>query len=175
MSQVPLAAAGLLAATLAAAPALAADPKALADELALVRATNAIDVAVDRKDWALARSFFADRVTVDFSSLTGNPPATIKSDELIAGWRGNLGPKKTSLHLRGNHLVTLQGDRATVYSHGYAWNRMEGNGDPLWEVWGTYEHGFSRTPQGWKVTSFTFTMTHERGNMWVKATPSPQG
>ena len=46
-------------------------------------------------------------------------------------FRCGRGPKKTSLHLRGNHLVTLNGDRATVYSHAYAWNRMEGNGDPL--------------------------------------------
>ena len=67
----------------------------------------------------------------------------------------------------------MQGDRATVYSHAYAWNRMEGNGEPLWEVWGNYTHELTRTPSGWKVTGFTFVMTHERGNMWVKTTPSP--
>ena len=45
---------------------------------------------------------------------------------------------------------------------------MEGNGDPLWEVWAVYEHAFERIGGAWKVTGFTFRMTHERGNLWVK-------
>jgi hypothetical protein len=150
------------------------DMQRLADELAVIRVTNEIDVAVDRKDWPKARSFFADELRADFTSLTGGQPATIKADDLIKGWSTNLGPKKTSLHLRGNHLVTLTGDRATVYSHAYAWNRMEGNGDPLWEVWGNYTHELQRTSAGWKVNAFTFVRTNERGNMWVKTTPSPK-
>ncbi|TWS99886.1 nuclear transport factor 2 family protein [Reyranella sp. CPCC 100927] len=143
------------------------------DEMAVIRVTNAIDVAVDRKDWVQARSFFADEVRTDFTSLIGGQPAVVTGDDLIAGWRRNLGPRKSSLHLRGNHLPTVQGDRATVYSHAYAWNRLEGNGEPLWEVWGHYTHELARTPSGWKVIGFTFVMTHERGNMWVKTTPSP--
>ena len=67
--------------------------------------------------------------------------------------------------------ASREGDRATVQSNGYAWNCMEGNGDPLWEVWGTYEHRLLRSGAGWKVDGFIFRMTHERGNPWVKATP----
>ena len=159
-----------------AAPAAAEGPvtlRSLADEAAIIRITNAIDVAVDRKDWAKARSFFADEVRVDFTSLAGGQLSTIKADALVGAWRGNLGPKKTSLHIRGNHRVTIAEDRARVTSHGYAWNRLEGNGDPLWEVWGHYTHELQRTPQGWKVTAMTFVMTHELGNMWVKTTPAP--
>lgn len=159
------------------APALAGSrssgEEGCADEIQVIRITNAIDVAVDRKDWVKARSFFADKLRADFTSLTGGEPAVIKADDLIAGWKANLGPAKKSLHLRGNHLVTIDGDSATVYSHGYAWNKMEGNGDPLWEVWGNYTHEMRRTAEGWKVTAFTFVMTHERGNMWVKTTPAP--
>lgn len=153
--------------------AQSSDTQRLADELAVIRVTNEIDVAVDRKDWPKARSYFADDLRADFTSMSGGQPATIKADDLIKGWSTNLGPKKTSLHLRGNHLVTLNGDQATVYSHAYAWNRMEGNGDPLWEVWGHYIHELHRTSTGWKVTAFTFVKTNERGNMWVKTTPSP--
>lgn len=42
-----------------------------ANELAVIRVTNEIDVAVDRKDWPKARSFFADELRADFTSLTG--------------------------------------------------------------------------------------------------------
>ena len=160
-----------VAAFLPAAAAEPADVQRLADEAALIRITNAIDVAVDRKDWAAARAFFAPELRADFTSLVGGAPAVIPADELIAGWAANLKGSKTSLHLRTNHLVTLSGDRATVTSNGYAWNRMEGNGDPLWEVWGTYVHTLVRTPEGWKVDGFTFVKTHERGNLWVKSTP----
>jgi len=145
----------------------------LLDQMDSIRVTNEIDTAVDNKDWKKARSFFADDIKADFSSLTGQPAAAMKADDLIKTWAANLGPKKTSFHLRGNHLVSVEGDKATVSSHAYAWNRMEGNGDPLWEVWGNYVHELARTPGGWKVTAFTFVKTAERGNMWVKDTPSP--
>jgi hypothetical protein len=42
--------------------------RTLADERAVIRIADSIDRAVDAQDWRLARSYFADRVTVDFSS-----------------------------------------------------------------------------------------------------------
>ncbi len=143
---------------------------ASADERAIIRLVDAIDNAVDIKDWARARSYFADQVRTDFSSLSGQPAATIPADTLIQGWRTNLTAKKTSLHMRTNHAVRIEGGRATVSSHGYAWNRMEGNGDPLWECWGFYEHTLVRTTAGWRVDGMTFSLAHERGNPWVKTT-----
>jgi hypothetical protein len=146
----------------------------LADEAELARIPAEIEIAVDRKDWARARSFFAQEVRIDFTSLIGGQPATVPADGLIAGWSGNLKGNKESLHMRGQPLITLSGDRATIYSNGYAWNRMPGAPDDsgdLWEVWGNYTHELTRTPQGWKVVAFTFVKTHERGSMWVKTTP----
>lgn len=162
---------GLLNSAEAQAPAAG---ERIADELELMRVPTEIEIAVDRKDWARARSFFADQVRVDFTSLVGGQPATIPSDALMQGWSANLRGDKASLHIRGHALVTVSGDRATVHSNGYAWNRKpgapDGSGD-LWEVWGNYTHELQRTPQGWRVVGFTFTMTHERGSMWVRNTP----
>lgn len=145
--------------------------QALLDERAVVRAADTIDAAVDAKDWALARSLFAARVTVDFSSLGAGPPREIASDDLIGAWRSNLWPGKDSLHLRTNHRVAFDGmddDVAILASHGYAWNAI---GERMWEVWGTYEHRFLRTPEGWRVTHFTFRMTRERGDRGIAAEP----
>lgn len=164
-------AAGLVLAPIDAGGAEPSDWRALADERAVIRIADDIDRAVDAQDWKLARSYFAEKVTADFSSLSGRPAATIPSDDLIGAWAGNLKGSKTSLHLRTNHQVVLDVDAAIVRSNGYAWNRMEGNGDPLWEVWGTYEHHLTRSAAGWKVDGFTFRKTHERGNLWVKTTP----
>jgi ketosteroid isomerase-like protein len=169
-----IATAATVTALAAAAPAIANEPtyQQLADELALMRIPTEVEVAVDRKDWAKARSFFADNVRVDFTSLVGGEPATIKSDDLITSWSGNLKGNKQSLHIRGGALVTINGDKASVYSNGYAWNKMPGGKDgDLWEVWGNYVHEFERTNDGWKITSFTFNTVHERGSNFVKTTP----
>ncbi|MEM7710440.1 MAG: nuclear transport factor 2 family protein [Pseudomonadota bacterium] len=150
----------------------------LVDRAEMIRIADALDAAVDAKDWTAARSFFADTIDVDFTSLVGGEPATIPADGLIAGWSGNLTETKESFHLRGNHRIAFDGaDAATMTSNGYAWNRMEAGADPanggeaLWEVWGTYEHGFARAEDGWEVTSMTFTATAQRGNAYVRDTP----
>jgi hypothetical protein len=172
---------------LAASPAMAEAPllggqpitaETLVDQAEMVRVADAIDAAVDAKDWPLARSMFTDTITVDFTSLTGGEPATIPADGLISGWSGNLTAEKTSFHLRGNHRITMTGpDNAVMLSHGYAWNRMErgalpeNGGEALWEVWGTYEHVFVREDGVWKVSGMAFTATAERGNAFVRNTP----
>ncbi|MEM6712609.1 MAG: nuclear transport factor 2 family protein [Pseudomonadota bacterium] len=150
----------------------------LVDQAEMVRIADAIDAGVDAKDWEATRSFFTDEITVDFTSLVGGEPATIPADGLIAGWSSNLTAEKASFHLRGNHRVTFHGDDgATMVSHGYAWNRMErgalpeNGGEALWEVWGTYVHGFERTEDGWKVNAMTFTATAQRGSAFVRDTP----
>ena len=160
------------AAALPLLPATAANPQSgtSRDEQDLIRLTNEIDVAVDRKDWPLARRQFTNDVKVDFTSLVGGNPAVIKADQLIAAWQSNLAAPKKTFHLRGNHLVTVTGDKATIYSHGYAWNQLTGLTPDLWEVWGHYTHEATRTADGWKVTSMTFVKTHERGNVAVRTT-----
>lgn len=144
----------------------------------MIRIADALDAAVDAKDWALARSFFTDTIDVDFTSLVGGEPVTIPAEALITGWSTNLTAEKASFHLRSNHRVTFEVDgTATMLSHGYAWNRMErgalpeNGGDAFWEVWGTYVHGFVETDDGWKVDAMTFTATAERGNPFVRNTP----
>ncbi|MEM8751044.1 MAG: nuclear transport factor 2 family protein [Pseudomonadota bacterium] len=150
----------------------------LVDQAEMIRVADALDAAVDAKNWKLARSFFTDEIRVDFTSLVGGEPATIPADALIAGWSANLTAEKTSFHLRGNHRITRHDDAtATMLSHGYAWNRMErgaqpeNGGEALWEVWGTYLHAFERTDDGWKIKAMTFNATAERGNAFVRNTP----
>ena len=66
------------------ASTVAAEPitlDTLADHAEMIRITDAIDAAVDAKDWPLARSFFNEDVT----SLVGGEPATIPADAPIDG------------------------------------------------------------------------------------------
>ena len=136
----------------------------------LIRLTDALDRAVDDKDWATARALFADRVDADFQSLSGEPPANVPAEQIVDGWRRNLSARKTSQHARTNHQVTLAADAATVRSVAYAWIRLEGHGDPLWEVWGVYTHQFRYQDGRWRISGMTLEVTHQRGNEWVRDT-----
>ena len=137
----------------------------------LIRIADAVDAAVDAKAWPAAERLFFEAVATDFTALSGTPPATITPAELVAAWAANLGASKASFHMRTNHQVHVAGDTATMRSHGYAWNRLEGNGDPLWEVWGLYTHNFTRTGHGWRISGVALDVAAERGNPWVKTTP----
>ena len=141
----------------------------IVDEAEIRRAVDEIDNACDAQDWARCRYFFADEVDVDFTQLSGGEPARIKADDLIAAWRTNLFEEKKSFHLRGNHHIIIDGDRAEVFSKGYAFNLLEsGEAAGLWEVWGEYVHKLEKTEAGWRVSGMTLKVSHRRGDERVR-------
>lgn len=137
----------------------------LLDEHEIRRVVDAIDTTVDAKAWDACRTYFAETVEVDFTSLVGGAPATIPADALVGAWRRNLHAEKKSFHMRSNHQVTVDGDRARVVSMGYAFNQLPSRvGSNLWEVWGEYRHALVRTAEGWKVSAMALTVLHTDGN-----------
>ncbi len=119
------------------------------DAEAVRRVVDGIDDAVDRKHWAACRALFAD--------------------DLVGAWRANLPAGKPSFHLRTNHAVEVEGDRATCVSKGHALNllpRPGGSGE--WEVFGWYTHTLVRTPDGWRCTGIALEVVHARGNEAVR-------
>jgi ketosteroid isomerase-like protein len=138
----------------------------LLDEQDIRRVVDEIDNAVDAKDWAACRGYFADTIDVDFTSLAGGAPGRgIPADALVGAWRRNLYAEKKSHHMRSNHRIVVDGDRAEVFSKGYAFNMLPSpTGSDLWEVWGDYRHALTRTATGWKVTSMSLAVTYARGN-----------
>lgn len=139
--------------------------RAIADHDAIRRVVDEIDNAVDAKDWELCRSFFTDEIYADFTSLAGGEPGRITADGLVGAWRTNLYSDKKSHHMRSNHRITVEGDRAEAFSKGYALNILDRpTGSGLWEVWGNYTHMLERSGEGWKCSGMTFIVTHARGN-----------
>lgn len=137
----------------------------LSDLEEIRRLVDAIDNAVDAKDWDLCRGFFVDEIYADFTSLAGGEPGRIPADDLVGSWKTNLYAEKKSHHMRSNHRISLDGDRAEVFSKGYALNILDRpTGSGLWEVWGDYTHTLERTPDGWRCSGMTFVVTHARGN-----------
>jgi hypothetical protein len=139
------------------------------DEPAIRLVVDEIDNYCDAKDWDACRSFFADEVEVDFTSLAGGEPARVRADDLIEAWKTNLFAEKKTFHQRGNHRIEIDGDRATVFSKAYAFNLMEsGEAAGLWEVWGNYTHELKRIGGEWKCSAMRLEVIRQRGDERVR-------
>lgn len=137
----------------------------ISDRTEIILVVDEIDNAVDAKDWQRCRGYFTDEIYADFTSLAGGSAGNIPADDLVGAWATNLYADKLSYHMRTNHRVTIDGDRAEVFSKGYALNILRRpTGSDLWEVWGNYTHTLRRTGEGWKCTGMTFVVIYARGN-----------
>ena len=137
----------------------------LSDRAGIILVVDEIDNAVDAKEWERCRGYFTDEIYADFTSLAGGSPGNMRADDLVGAWVTNLHADKLSHHMRTNHRVTIDGDRAEVFSKGYALNILRRRtGSDLWEVWGNYTHTLERTSEGWKCSGMTFVVTYARGN-----------
>jgi hypothetical protein len=142
-----------------------------ADEAELRRLADELFIATDLKDWTGVRALFVDgSIEVDMSSLAGGGPVRITADDLIAGFRAGLHPGKISHHLAANYRVTIEGDRAELWAHGYAWNRVLAlpAAEDLWETWGDYRLSFRRQADAWRLDGFRYYSKLTRGNDAVR-------
>ena len=137
----------------------------LFDRMEITHVVDEIDNAVDAKDWEKCRTYFTDEIYVDFTSLAGGSPGNMPADDLVGAWSKNLYADKLSHHMRSNHRIAIDGDRAEAFSKGYALNILHrSTGSDLWEVWGDYTHTLERTNDGWKCSGMTLVVTYARGN-----------
>lgn len=144
---------------------------AAGDEAELRRLADELFINTDLKDWSAARALFADGpIEVDMSSLAGGGPVKMTADDLIAGFRAGLHPGKVSHHLATNYRITVQGDRAELWAHGYAWNRVPAfpAGTDLWETWGNYRLSCRRVADQWRLDGFRYYSKLTRGNDAVR-------
>jgi hypothetical protein len=148
---------------------------------------------VDRRDWALYRSIFCDEVKMDVSSWS---PAkgTYRIDDWMAAVRESIVCFDSTAHVLTNHVITLDGDRATAVAQMTATHYLEahlglqsgsgrifvhgapvpgsdigpvGNGRPIGEIHmigGFYTGQLVRAGDRWKIAEWTLMVTWEQGN-----------
>jgi hypothetical protein len=141
------------------------------DVAELRRLTDELFITTDLKDWGAMRALFVDGpIEVDMSSLAGGGPVQTTADQLAAGFRAGLHAGKVSHHLATNYRVRVDGDRAEVWAHGYAWNRVAAlpPGSDLWETWGNYRLSYRRIAGEWRLDGFRYYSKLTRGNDAVR-------
>jgi ketosteroid isomerase-like protein len=140
------------------------DVAVLADRMAVVDVCVTYTLALDSRDWTRLRTCFTDDAVADYGGL-----GTVDGyDAIEQTCRTALGPLTASHHFLGNHLVTVDGDRAESTCYLQAQHVRLGAPDgELFLVAGRYDDRLSRTGDGWRITHRTLTVVWTQGNPLV--------
>ncbi|MER8502428.1 nuclear transport factor 2 family protein [Mesorhizobium sp. M0904] len=136
------------------------------DRMAIAEAVAGIGLYADLRDWNRVKSYFAARVTTDYTSLFGGAAATSGRDALIAQWQGLLPGFDATQHLITNIIVEGAGNDAVARSHVRATHWIGGR---FWTVGGRYLHRLVRGPEGWRVKAISIRRLYEEGDRAVLA------
>ncbi|MEV0150680.1 MULTISPECIES: nuclear transport factor 2 family protein [unclassified Nonomuraea] len=137
-------------------------PSSAETRIEIAETCTRMAVHADRREWELLRGLFADKVLLDYTSLSGGEPATLAPAEIVKGWQSALGAYKATQHLLGNHLVTIDGDAALCTASFQATHRKPD--DTLWTLGGSYRFTLERTGDGWRITSVVMTAAWSDGS-----------
>lgn len=138
------------------------------DEAAIIRLATQLDDAVDRKDWARFRQFFANTVSVDVGVVAGHSIVEMAAEAFMAEVAAFNLPAKLACHSFTNPLVSIQGDRAEFNANRYGWNLCADFDPPLYELWARITYGLCRQgDDGWVIDSMKMVKLRDAGNMAV--------
>ncbi len=141
-------------------PATLAD---LLDRAAITELVNGYAYGIDRRDWALYRSIFADRLEVDLA--WSGIVETMGVDRWVATVAQMLAPFDATHHRMTNVSIDLDGNRATLFAQMVARHMLEIDGvQHMHRIGGHYTHHVVREAGGWRITRLGLIITWEEGD-----------
>lgn len=144
------------------------DSEGRTDRESVIETVNALFVAVDQRDWDLARSVLAARVHFDVTSLGGSAAQELAAEEIIAGWDKGLAAIEAVHHQSGTFRVQVDGDLAECACYGTAHHyRRVRSGRNVRVFVGSYDYRLERAdgPWGWRISGFRFNLKFVDGNV----------
>ena len=146
---------------------LASRIQQLEDRIAISECVINYAAGVDRADWKLFSSCFADEVDVDFSDA-GMAPRTFSRDEFVDFTRGALGGFTARQHLSPNHVIDFDADdpdSAVCESYMVAQHYLQdAQGGDYFVMHGSYTNQMRRTPLGWRIRGLVQRVSWSEGN-----------
>jgi uncharacterized membrane protein len=137
----------------------------ITDHAAIINAVNGIAIFADLRDWDRCRQSFSDRVEFDYTSLTGGTPTIIAADQQMQQWSDFFKSTfKSTQHIIGSHVVTINGDTATCVSNFQAHHTYLDSEKGTWILSGVYNHDLVRVDNAWKVNKMKMSIAWETGN-----------
>ena len=135
------------------------------DRLDVMEAVNRLFIATDQRDWDAVKKCFNSPVTFDMASVGAGPPRQIEPGDIADMWRQGLSALDGIHHQAGNYLVTVEGNRATVFCYGIAIHHRErADGRNTRTFVGSYDFQLSIESGRWLIISMRFNLKWLDGN-----------
>ena len=127
-------------------PIASPDPAELGDRYALGQLARVYALGVDLRDYRLARSVFADEAVVEGTGTSG------AIDEYLPFIVESVSKFKSTQHNITNQYISIEGDRALVWSYAIAVHKVMPAADrPHFNLGVTYRDSCQRLPAGWLI------------------------
>lgn len=133
------------------------------DHTAITELTHRYCWAIDDRDWPALEALFTPDATARLADRDFQHRAAI-----VAHCRSVLSPLDASHHMVSNHLIDVDGDRATSRCYVQAQHtRLALDGGENWLLGGRYHDTLARTEHGWRITHRTLASVWTDGNLAV--------
>ena len=147
--------------------ALPTAPGSLADLLdraAIADLVHGYANAIDRRDWAMYRSIFADQIDVDFFTWAGIRER-YAADAWVAAVKDTLACFDSTQHTMSNLAISLAGDEAICVASMTARHNLIVDGRREFQILGGYyTDRMVRLRDGWKIAGCALMITWEEGD-----------
>ncbi|WP_020528862.1 nuclear transport factor 2 family protein [Flexithrix dorotheae] len=129
------------------------------------QAITKLFVATDQQSWSEVESFFNENVSLDYSSMNGNPAKNLTPQEITTAWKSILPGFEYTHHQLGNFIVEAGEHKASVFCYGTASHYLENKEGNVWQVVGSYDFELIKLEtDAWKITEMKFNFKYQDGN-----------
>ena len=143
---------------------LAVNAQEMEDIMNIQETITNVFVNSDSSNWSGVEAQFSAKVTLDYSSMTGNPAVEVSPTEISGSWKTVLPGFTHTHHQIGNFITTVNGNTAHSFCYGTATHYLEDPDGSIWTVVGSYDFDLKKTEEGWKITAMTFNYKYQDGN-----------
>jgi pantothenate kinase len=128
----------------------------LFDRMEIIDTATRYATGVDTRDRDVYRSCFTDEIDLDMSGMGMGEPMKVSADVWADQALSLVSNFEATQHIITNHVITIEGDRATCVAYVQA---QHYNPQNMYTVGGYYTNTLVRTPEGWKISKLKLSPT----------------
>jgi hypothetical protein len=133
-------------------------------------------LGIDTKDFELLRSVFTEDINMDFEDYSGQPAASLRADDWVAGARILFTGLDSTQHVMSNPIVDVDGDTAQCRMYMKAEHFFQNDqGDADFTLGGYYIDQLEKVDGRWLINSVTLKIFWNRGNRHIMTLAAERG